>query len=84
ALPANPAYRDVSGLSLDGLSKDEWHGTVADRIVGLDRYTDGHLVLELAWSWEKSGPTSGILDFSGTSTATGKSESFAIATWTVD
>jgi hypothetical protein len=84
--PQIPNYQVASGLSLDGIPDWQWNGTVADRILGLDRYTDPLLVLDLGlkWNWAESKPVSGILNFTGTSLATGKLESFAIGAWTVD
>lgn len=80
-LPSNPEYEESAGLSVDGLGQPASDGPIAARIAGLDRYTDGDLVLSLAWDWTNSKPKSGVLSFSGTSKATGILETFAIATW---
>jgi hypothetical protein len=83
-LPEIESYQQQSGLFLETVKQADWNGTIASRILGLDRYTDGRIRLVLAWDWLKSQPASGVLSFTGTATATGLSETFAIATWTVD
>jgi hypothetical protein len=83
-LPELETYQQESGLSFDAVNQADWNGTIADRILGLDRYTGGYVLLTLQWDWQKSAPSSGILNFTGKSIATGMLETFAIATWTVD